>query len=113
MPPLLGAAFGHTQPVDFVNTIHPILAKRCIGCHGGTDPQAGLSLSNRTAILKGGVTGPAVVPGRSSESLLIKRVTGAIAPSMPLGSPKLKPEEIRALADWIDQNAPWPEAATT
>lgn len=95
------------ETVDFVSTIHPILAKRCAGCHGTANPQAGLSLMNRNAMLKGGITGPAVVPGRSSESLLVKRVSGTVAPVMPLGGPKLTDVEIKALVDWIDQNAPW------
>nr|MDQ2901186.1 DUF1549 domain-containing protein [Acidobacteriota bacterium] len=99
------------ETVDFVATIHPILAQRCTGCHGGANPQAGLSLTTRNAMLKGGITGPAVVPGNSSESLLIKRVSGKAGQLMPLAGPKLTATEIKSLADWIDQNAPWTDVA--
>lgn len=95
------------QTIDFVSAIHPLLAKRCIGCHGGDNPQGGLSLTSRILMLKGGATGPAAVPGRSAESLMIKRITGKSGQLMPLGSPKLSEHEVKALSDWIDQDAPW------
>ncbi|HXM94158.1 MAG TPA: DUF1549 domain-containing protein, partial [Candidatus Dormibacteraeota bacterium] len=82
-----------------------LLAKRCVGCHSGVNPKGGLSLTSREGMLK------AIVPGKSSESLLIKRVTGKIGPAMPLQGPRLTDAEIKSLSDWIDQNAPWtPEA---
>ncbi|MDQ6700038.1 MAG: DUF1553 domain-containing protein [Acidobacteriota bacterium] len=108
---VLWGAAALAQEVDFANTIHPIFARRCVSCHGGANPQAGLALTSREAMLKGGVTGPSVVPGRSAESLLIKRVNGTIGPPMPLAGPKLTKAEIQALAAWIDQNAPWPDTA--
>jgi cytochrome c553 len=89
------------QTVDFVSTVHPILAQRCAGCHSGANPKGGLSVTSREGMLK------AIVPGKSSESLLIKRVTGKIGPAMPLEGPKLTDAEIKTLSDWIDQNAPW------
>lgn len=107
IPALLWSAAGFAQGIDFANTIHPILARRCVSCHGGANPQGGLALTSREAMLKGGVTGPSIVPGRSAESLLIKRVTGRIGPPMPLAGPKLSSSEIQALSAWIDQDAPW------
>ncbi|MDQ6705746.1 MAG: DUF1549 domain-containing protein, partial [Acidobacteriota bacterium] len=86
-------------------------AQRCVGCHGGANPQAGLSLTTRNATLKGGITGPAIVPGNGSESLLIKRVSGKACQLMPLSGPKLTAVEIKSLSDWIDQNAPWTDVA--
>lgn len=104
---LLWAVPVYAQTVDFVSVIHPLLAKRCIGCHGGDNPQGGLSLTSRNLMLKGGVTGPAAVPGRSGESLMIKRITGKNGQLMPLGGPKLDEHDVKMLSDWIDQNAPW------
>jgi len=95
------------ETVDFATTVHPIFAQRCAGCHGGANPQAGLSLASRNALLKGGITGPAIVSGNSSESLLVQRVNGKAGQLMPLGGPKLTAAEIKSLSDWIDQNAPW------
>ncbi|MDQ6679260.1 MAG: DUF1553 domain-containing protein, partial [Acidobacteriota bacterium] len=104
---VIGAVPGFAETVDFVSIIHPLLAKRCVGCHGGDNPQGGLSLTSRNLMLKGGATGPAAVPGRSAESLMMKRITGKSAPMMPMGGPKLTEREVKALSDWIDQNAPW------
>jgi hypothetical protein len=53
----------------------------------------------------------AIVPGNSSESLLIKRVTGKVGPRMPLEGASLTDAEIKTLSDWIDQNAPWVDTA--
>ena len=108
---VLSASAALAQEIDFDSTIHPILARRCVTCHGGANPQAGLALTSREAMLKGGITGPSVVPGRSAESLLIKRVNGTVGPPMPLAGPKLTPAEIQALSAWIDQNAPWTDTA--
>lgn len=41
------------ETVDFATTVHPLFAQRCVGCHGGSNPQAGLSLTTRNALLKG------------------------------------------------------------
>lgn len=95
------------ETVDFATTVHPLFAQRCLGCHGGSNPQAGLSLTTRNALLKGGITGPAIVSGNSSESLLIQRVSGKAGQLMPLGGPKLTAAEIKSLSGWVDQNAPW------
>ncbi len=93
------------QTVDFATTIHPILAKRCAGCHSGANPKAGLSVTSREGLLK------VIVPGNSSRSLLLQRVTGKIGPRMPLQGPGLSDAEIKSLSDWIDQNAPWTDTA--
>src|SRR5882724_2007057 len=70
--------------VDFARDVQPILHSRCASCHSGEKPQAGFSVLTRTALLSGGVSGPAVKPGASSDSLLIRRVTATTA-KMPLG----------------------------
>src|SRR5262245_45014921 len=55
--------------------VRPLLIERCGKCHGEMlEPEGGLSLTSREAILKGGAHGPAAVVGRPAESLLIKAV---------------------------------------
>ena len=77
-----------------------------------TDKMGGLRLDSREAMLKGGESGPAIVPGEPDDSLLIQAVRQvAGAPKMPHGRPKLQPEDIDALAEWVRAGAPWP--ATT
>ena len=73
-------------PVDYVREVKPILAARCTSCHGAIRQKAGLRLDTAEFVRRGGDSGPAVEPGKSSESLLIDRVTGAD------GSDRMPPE---------------------
>ena len=75
--------------------VHAILSAKCWVCHGRTERKAGLDLRTRAAILKGGKSGPAIVPGKPADSLLIKRIT---AQEMP--PPKLQAQfSVRGLTD--------------
>ncbi len=82
------------------------IVQRCTQCHGGDVQMGNLDLRTRASILQGGNSGAAINPGHADDSLLIKRVTGTVKPQMPMSPvPKLKPEEIAVLKDWIDQGA--------
>src|SRR2546425_1600340 len=98
-------ASAQSNKIDFAREVQPLLMAKCGSCHMGNEPQAGLSLHTRAAILKGGASGPAVVPGNSRESLLIQRVTGFRPPVMPFGLEPLSDKEIELLRTWIDQGA--------
>src|SRR6476469_2942740 len=65
-----------SRPVDFAREIQPIFAERCFGCHGPKKQEAEFRLDAKEVALKGGELGPAIVPGKSAESLLIKFVAG-------------------------------------
>src|SRR5262249_35536962 len=97
---------------DFFETkVRPILATECFSCH--TDAElGGLRLDSREAMLRGGKTGPAIVPGDPDKSLLITalRQTGEL--KMPKGG-KLKSDQIEVLAQWIRSGALWPETGKT
>src|SRR5690242_17016937 len=70
-------ASGADTPADFFEkTIQPILKENCFKCHSheADKIKGGLVLDSHDALLKGGETGPAVVPGKPEESLLIKAV---------------------------------------
>ena len=58
----------------FEARVRPILVDQCVKCHGPKKQSSGLRLDSREAVLKGGDTGPAVVPGKPEESLLIQAV---------------------------------------
>src|SRR5580658_5936674 len=59
----------------FEKEIRPVLADRCFQCHGGRKKvEASLKLTSRADMLRGGDDGPAVVPGKPNDSLLIKAV---------------------------------------
>ncbi len=84
------------------------IVQRCFQCHGERLQTSGLDLHTRAGMLKGGVGGPAVVPGNSAASPLYKRISGQEQPVMPMPpAPPLNEKEITLLKDWIDQGAEW------
>jgi hypothetical protein len=89
--------------------VKPVLARRCVSCHGVLKQKAGLRLDTAAAILKGGENGPAVKPKAADQSLLVERVvaTDATERMPPEGEP-LKPEEIAAIRSWINSGAKAP-----
>jgi mono/diheme cytochrome c family protein len=99
-----------TDAINFERDIRPLLHSRCIACHGPEKQQSGLRLDNKAAALKGGVSGPVIVPGKSAESELIRRVTSADqSEMMPPGGERLSAREVALLRAWIDGGAIWPE----
>ena len=88
----------------------PILLLRCTACHGRQKQEGELDLRNRDSILKGGMSGPAIVLGKPDESLLIKRVRAEeMPPHRRLTEASVKPmepEELKTLTRWIELGAP-------
>ena len=64
------------RKIDFVRDIQPIFATRCYECHSEKKQEAQFRLDSKEIALKGGELGPAIVPGNSQESLLIRAVAG-------------------------------------
>ncbi|HEU5115909.1 MAG TPA: c-type cytochrome domain-containing protein, partial [Isosphaeraceae bacterium] len=102
LPPAAGRA------VAFDQDIRPILAARCVGCHGTDVRKGGLRLDRRESLLDGGDSGPVLEVGKSAESILIEKVAGLdpISTMPPKGDP-LTPEQVGLLRAWIDQGARW------
>src|SRR6266567_2828714 len=101
------------RPVNFSKEIKPIFEASCIKCHGRGRVKGGFRLDTRETLLKGGDSGPAIVPGKSAESLLIALVQGLEPENvMPQKGSKLTPDQIGVLRGWIDQGALW-EAGIT
>jgi cytochrome c553 len=93
----------------FETRIRPILANNCYSCHT-TTAMGGLKIDSREGLIKGGKSGPAIVPGKPEESLLIRAVRQVDERlKMPMGS-RLKDQEIADLTTWIGTGAPWPES---
>jgi ankyrin repeat protein len=91
--------------VDYEKDVRPLLSQHCYGCHGDTVQQSGLRLDLRQNALRGGDYGPVIIPGKSGESKLIRRVVdGDGGVQMPPTGP-LSQEEIDVLRAWIDQGA--------
>ncbi len=91
--------------IDYQQHVHTILAAKCLSCHSAERRSGGLSLAAYADALEGGRSGAAVRPGDSAGSLLVKRITGEVAPPMPLSRPALSAGEIAAIRRWIDEGA--------
>jgi hypothetical protein len=99
----------------FATRVWPVLAEKCLPCHGG-DPKlraAGLDLTTRDATLRGGASGrAAVVPGKPEESALylaVARKGGAVAAMPPKDTDRLAAGEVEWVRQWIAGGAPWPD----
>jgi cytochrome c553 len=90
----------------FETEVRPLLATRCQKCHGAEAQKGDLRLNSRAAVLAGGESGAAIVPGKPGESLLMEAVRHESLEMPPDG--KLSDAEIDALARWIEMGAPWP-----
>lgn len=103
----------NTDVVDFARDIWPIFVHKCNHCHGEDEQEGGLRLDRGGDALAGGDRGPLLVPGRSSESLLIQFVTGENDEEtiMPPAGEALTAGEISLLRRWVDQGALWPRDA--
>src|ERR1051325_1011195 len=101
----------HSGPVDFEKEILPLLKDNCLACHNQTKAKAGLVLETPQTILKGGDSGPAVVPKKPRDSLLLKAAAhqdeDLIMPPRDnkVAAAALKPEELGLIQLWIEQGA--------
>lgn len=88
--------------------VAPLLRAECYSCHSaGSDKlKAGLRVDTRAALLAGGDTGPAIEPGKSSESLLVQALRHQDGLEMPPKKARLPEAVVRDVARWIDLGAP-------
>jgi mono/diheme cytochrome c family protein len=111
---LLGAAYpagaGDPGAEFFEKKIRPLLVEHCYACHSkdAKKQRGGLLLDTRAGLRKGGETGPAIVPGKPKESLLIKAVRH-LDPELKMPRDgKLSEAAIADLEQWIAMGAPDP-----
>jgi hypothetical protein len=99
----------------FENRIRPVLADNCYKCHSQRSEKlkGGLLVDSREGLLKGGDTGPAIVPGDPEKSLLIKavRYTDPDLQMPPKGN-KLSDTAVADLVNWVKMGAPDPRTAS-
>ncbi|MBI3876229.1 MAG: DUF1549 domain-containing protein, partial [Verrucomicrobia bacterium] len=102
------------QAEFFKQKIQPIFVEHCHKCHSHSAEKikGGFVLDSLAGLLKGGDTGPAIVPGHPEKSLLIKAVSykdeDLQMPPRAGGGKKLSDEQIAALTEWVKLGAPWP-----
>lgn len=92
--------------ISFAEQVAPILAAKCISCHGGNEPRGTLRLETFAGMKQGGQSGQLLVPGNPNQSRIMARL---LAPQpqmrMPRGQEPLAREEIQTIAAWIQQGA--------
>ena len=108
---LLPAQTSNAADPDFFETkVRPVLANNCFACHAESG-LGGLRLDSEEAMKKGGMRGPAVVPGALAKSLLITAIKQTDPGlKMPMGG-KLSDPEIAVLEAWVKAGAVWPKNA--
>ncbi|WP_145259211.1 PSD1 and planctomycete cytochrome C domain-containing protein [Calycomorphotria hydatis] len=106
---VLQAAGPQDQKIAFFEErIRPLLLERCIECHGGELQESSLRLDSRDSILKGGISGPAMVAKHPDKSLLISAVRYDGLEMPP--EEQLSDREIADLTRWVKMGAPWPSS---
>ena len=94
----------------FESRVRPILVKHCLKCHGADKQEGDLRLDTRTGWQRGGSQGPALVPQRPQESLLIRAIGYEDADlKMPPDRP-LSEADLDTLLDWVNRGAPDPRS---
>ncbi len=96
--------------IEFFETkIRPVLAQECYECHNSRDKaKSGLALDYREGLLKGGDIGPAIVPGKPDESILMEALRHEYDLEMPKAGVKLDPPIVANFEKWITMGAPDP-----
>jgi hypothetical protein len=91
----------------FSTHVAPVLAAKCINCHGGRQPRNRLSMESFANLMRGGMTGRAITPGNGAGSLLIQKLKGTAKDGqrMPLDADPLPAAEIAAIEKWIAAGA--------
>ncbi len=91
----------------FDKEIKPIFDKNCVVCHGPNVARNDFRTITFDLLLEGGTRGgPGIVPGKSANSSVIRRLRGEKQPRMPAEAPPLPEDAIKQIADWIDGLAP-------
>ena len=100
-----------SSQVSYKTQVAPVLQKHCIACHnpaGDGYKISGLNMESYTTLMSGTKFGPVIIPGNSLSSTLVRLINGKADPAitMPHGGLQLLTEqEVKTIADWIDQGA--------
>jgi hypothetical protein len=102
-----------TRKIDFSSDIKPMLERSCTKCHANGKRKGGFDIDHIHSFLAGGESGPAVVSGKSAESLLIRLVLSNDPDDhMPSKGDSLTLEEVATMRAWIDQGLQWEKGFT-
>jgi uncharacterized protein DUF1549/uncharacterized protein DUF1553/cytochrome c len=111
---LAGQEASSAERIEFFEKkIRPVLVERCYRCHSadGDSVKGGLLLDTREALLKGGVGGPAIVPGDPEKSPLIRAIRHSDADFQMPPKSKLSSEDVANFEAWVRMGAPDPRGS--
>ncbi|HCA49095.1 MAG TPA: hypothetical protein DEP12_01730 [Planctomycetaceae bacterium] len=97
----------------FEKKIRPVLIRYCYECHGEEKQESDLRLDNYKDLMRGGGTGPAVVPENLDESLIIHVLRYEDEELQMPPEHKLADEVVDDFVKWIEMGAPHPDASKT
>jgi mono/diheme cytochrome c family protein len=97
----------------FSDSIEPLLKTHCYGCHSHVagEMEGGLTLDSRSGWLAGGERGPALMPGKPADSLLIKAVRHSDPALQMPPDEKLLDANVDLLVEWVRRGGPGPAEA--
>jgi uncharacterized membrane protein len=95
----------NSPAVDYQRDVAPILEKKCSRCHTANKANGKLMTTSRAALVKGGVSGPAIEPGQPDKSILIELIHFNEMPPKR-EQPRVTAEELKLLKAWIAAGAP-------
>lgn len=112
-PPASSDPPSEKQIQFFETKIRPLLADHCYECHGEESQESDLRVDTLLGMLKGGLAGPSVSPGKADSSLLMTAVRYQDSDLRMPPEEKLSDAQIADLANWIEMGAPHPDSSTT
>jgi hypothetical protein len=96
--------------VDFARDVQPLLASKCVRCHGPQTAEAGLRFDEgQKALAKLESGNHAIVPGHPDDSEILRRVTADESERMPPDGEPLTVQQVDTLRKWIADGATWPD----
>jgi cytochrome c len=110
-PPALAEDAPNT-PAFYTQKVRPILVSNCGKCHFNMSHKGGFAMDNKRLMMKGGKSGPAVIPGDPANSMLMKLMRHQGPPKdprpMPPKAPKMSDADIAIVERWIKAGAVMP-----
>jgi uncharacterized membrane protein len=91
-----------SKEISYSSDVRPILESRCSKCHMGEFTSKNLNMETYESLMTGSQNGPVIVAGSARESLLAQKISKG---EMPKRGPKLTPEQIQIIIDWINAGA--------
>jgi hypothetical protein len=108
-------ATGQSDADFFEISVRPLLSEQCYSCHSQKSGKSkgGLRVDSLPTLLKGGETGPALVPGKPDTSLMIKAVSYQDADLQMPPKKRLGEQQVAIFREWITRGAYWPAGSST